>query len=63
MMDKLTTNLAQWETIPTAPDLEGFIDQDILDRFEGHSVTFGDIITAQQIQTMRELITLMKEKN
>jgi len=38
------------------PDFEGFIDQDILDRFQNTNVFHGDIINAQLIKTNRELL-------
>ena len=44
------------------PDFDGLIDQDILDRFEGSSVFYGDIINAQLIKTNKELVKLMKDK-
>lgn len=43
-------------TICQAPDLEGFVDQDILDRFKNTNVMYGDIINAQLIKTNRELL-------
>jgi hypothetical protein len=41
--------------ISSAPDLEGLVDEDILDRFKNSSVFYGDIINAQLIKTNREL--------
>ena len=48
------------ETLCEEPTLEGFIDSDILERFKGSSVFYGDIINAQLIKTNRELINLIK---
>ena len=44
------------ELILNMPKLNGFIDSDIFDRFEGTGVLWGDIINAQLIKTIRELI-------
>ncbi len=44
-----------------APDLDGFIDQDVLDMFKDSAVTYECIVNAQLIKTMRELIETMKE--
>jgi len=49
--------------IPQAPDFEGLIDQDILDRFKNSSVFHGDIINAQLIKTNRELIEAINNQN
>lgn len=38
-------------SLPKPPDLEGLVDQDILDRFKDSSVFYGDIINAQLIKT------------
>ncbi|MEN8251695.1 MAG: hypothetical protein ABFS32_22440 [Bacteroidota bacterium] len=42
--------------LPTAPDFDGLIDEDILKRFENSSVFYGDIINAQLIKTNKLLI-------
>ena len=46
----------------TPPDFEGFIDPDILERFDKRSCFHGDIINAQLIKTNRELIEILKKK-
>jgi len=38
------------------PDLSKIVDQDILDIFKNTSVLYGDIINAQLIRTMKELV-------
>jgi hypothetical protein len=42
-------------------DLTGFIDDDILNLFDGTSVFYGDIINAQLIKTNRELIQELRK--
>lgn len=48
---------------PGPPDLEGLIDDDIKKRFENSSVFYGDIINAQLIKTLKELIYTLKQKS
>tara|TARA_B110000211_G_scaffold124985_1_gene144036 strand:- start:598 stop:762 length:165 start_codon:yes stop_codon:yes gene_type:complete len=43
------------------PNFEGLIDGDILDRFKGAPVFYGDIINAQLIKTNKELIEVLKK--
>ncbi len=52
---KESTNQA-YMIIPSAPDLKGLIDDDIMDRFKDSAVPYGDIINAQLIKTNKELI-------
>lgn len=43
------------------PDFKSFIDQDILDRFHKPSVFYGDIINAQLIREIRNLIRTVEK--
>ncbi len=43
------------------PELEGLIDEDVLERFKDTAVFYGDIINAQLIKTNKELIEMMKK--
>ena len=45
------------------PDLSKIVDQDILDTFKDTSVFYGDIISAQPIRTMQELLIEMRQKS
>ena len=45
------------------PDLSKIVDQDILDTFKDTSVFYGDIISAQLIRTMQELLIEMRQKS
>ena len=45
------------------PDLSKIVDQDILDIFENTSVIYGDIINAQLIRTMQELMAELKKSS
>ena len=50
-----------YEVSNKAPDFDGFIDEDIMERFDGNGLFYGDIINAQLIKTIRELIEEMKD--
>ncbi len=43
------------------PDLEGLVDDDILQRFEGARVFWGDILTAQLVKTNRAILQNLVE--
>ena len=43
------------------PDLSKIVDQDILDTFKDTSVFYGDIISAQLIRTMQDLLMEMRK--
>ena len=47
----------------SAPDFEGLIDKDVLDRFKDSSVFYGDIINAQLIKTNKELLKAILAQN
>ena len=42
-------------------DLSKIVDQDILDTFKNTSVFYGDIISAQLIHTMQDLLMEMRK--
>ena len=44
------------------PDLSKIVDQDILDTFKNTSVFYGDIINAQLIRTMQDLVSEFRGK-
>ena len=44
-------------------DLSKIVDQDILDIFKNTSAFYGDIISAQLIRTMQELLIEMRQKS
>ncbi len=46
----------------SAPDFEGLIDDDIIERFKDSAVPYGDIINAQLIKTNKELIKVLELK-
>lgn len=48
--------------MPSAPDLEGLIEPEVLDRFKNSSVFYGDIINAQLIVELRRLTEALKAK-
>ena len=48
------------QELPKAPNLEGLVDKDVLERFEGSAVFYGDIINAQLIKTNKELLKELK---
>ena len=52
-----------YEVSNKVPDFDGFIDEDIMERFDGNGLFYGDIINAQLIKTIRELIEEMKNEH
>ena len=45
------------------PDLTKFIDKDILDELSGKCLFYGDIINVQLNRTVKELISMLKDKD